>query len=57
MNSAIVSVCFIVLVLFFSSLAGFAFAKYKFPGRGVLFVFLLATIMLPAQVTYIPLSS
>lgn len=55
MNSAIVSVCFIALVLFFSSLAGFAFAKYKFPGRSALFVFLLATIMLPAQVTYIPL--
>jgi len=42
-------------VLFFSSLAGFAFAKYRFPGRNGLFVFLLATIMLPAQVTYIPL--
>jgi cellobiose transport system permease protein len=54
-NSAIVSVCFIFLVLFFSSLAGFAFAKYRFPGRNVLFVFLLATIMLPPQVTYIPL--
>ena len=38
-----------------SSLAGFAFAKYRFPGRNVLFVFLLATIMLPPQVTYIPL--
>jgi ABC-type glycerol-3-phosphate transport system permease component len=55
LNSAIVSVCFIGLVLFFSSLAGFAFAKYSFPGRNVLFVFLLATIMLPPQVTYIPL--
>jgi cellobiose transport system permease protein len=55
LNSAIVSTCFIGLVLFFSSLAGFAFAKYSFPGRNVLFVFLLATIMLPPQVTYIPL--
>ena len=55
LNTAIVSVSYIVLILFFSSLAGFAFAKYRFPGRGVLFVFLLATIMLPPQVTYIPL--
>ena len=55
LNSGIVSVIFIILILFFSSLAGFAFAKYKFPGRNVLFVFLLATIMLPPQVTYIPL--
>jgi len=55
LNSAIVSVSYIVLILFLSSLAGFAFAKYKFPGRNVLFVGLLATIMLPPQVTYIPL--
>jgi ABC-type glycerol-3-phosphate transport system permease component len=54
-NSSIVSVIFIALIIFFSSVAGFAFAKYKFPGRNVLFVALLATIMLPPQVTYIPL--
>ena len=55
LNSTIVSVSYIVLTLFLSSLAGFAFAKYKFPGRNALFVALLATIMLPPQVTYIPL--
>jgi ABC-type glycerol-3-phosphate transport system permease component len=55
LNSTIVSVSYIVLILFLSSLAGFAFAKYRFPGRDVLFVTLLATIMLPPQVTYIPL--
>lgn len=55
LNSTVVSVSYIVLILFLASLAGFAFAKYKFPGRNVLFVFLLATIMLPPQVTYIPL--
>ena len=54
-NSAVVSTIFITLIIFFSSVAGFAFAKYKFPGRNVLFVALLATIMLPPQVTYIPL--
>jgi ABC-type glycerol-3-phosphate transport system permease component len=51
LNSTIVSIAFITLIIFFSSLAGFAFAKYKFPGRNILFVFLLATIMLPPQVT------
>jgi ABC-type glycerol-3-phosphate transport system permease component len=55
LNSAIVSIAFIAIVLFLSSLAGFAFAKYKFAGRNVLFVVLLATIMIPAQVTYVPL--
>jgi ABC-type glycerol-3-phosphate transport system permease component len=55
LNSAIVSLLFITLIIFFSSLAGFAFAKYRFPGRNALFIALLATIMLPPQVTYIPL--
>ena len=54
-NSAIVSVIFITLIIFFSSVAGFAFAKYNFPGRNIFFVLLLATIMLPPQVTYVPL--
>ena len=54
-NSSIVSISYITLIIFFSSLAGFAFAKYRFPLRNVLFVALLATIMLPPQVTYIPL--
>lgn len=36
------------------SLAGFAFAKIKFPGRNVLFLIFLATMMVPAAVTLIP---
>jgi ABC-type glycerol-3-phosphate transport system permease component len=54
-NSAVVSIIFITLILLFSSVAGFAFAKYNFPGRNIFFVLLLATIMLPPQVTYVPL--
>ncbi len=54
-NSTVVSVSYVLLILFFSSLAGFAFAKYPFPGRNLLFVLLLATIMLPPQVMYVPL--
>jgi ABC-type glycerol-3-phosphate transport system permease component len=42
------------LVLFFDSLAGFAFAKYKFPGQNFLFGFLLATMMVPGLVMIIP---
>lgn len=41
-------------VLFFASLAGFAFAKRRFPGRDTLFVIMLATMMLPTQITLIP---
>jgi cellobiose transport system permease protein len=40
--------------LFFSSLAGFAFAKRHFPGRDKLFMTMLATMMLPTQATLIP---
>jgi multiple sugar transport system permease protein len=36
------------------SLVAFGFARTRFPGRNVLFVVLLATMMLPAQVTMIP---
>jgi cellobiose transport system permease protein len=40
--------------LFFCSLAGFIFAKRRFPGRDKLFVFMLITMMLPSQITLIP---
>jgi multiple sugar transport system permease protein len=36
------------------SLAAYAFARFRFPGRDLLFVLTLATLMLPAQVTLIP---
>lgn len=36
------------------SLVAFAFARLKFPGRDVLFILMLATMMLPPQVTMIP---
>ncbi len=38
-----------------SALVGYAFARLRFRGRGPLFVLMLATMMLPAQVTIIPL--
>jgi ABC-type glycerol-3-phosphate transport system permease component len=40
--------------LFFSALAGYTFAKRRFPGRDKLFVAMLATMMLPFQATIIP---
>ena len=53
-NSAFVSVCVTVGSLIFNSLAAFGFAKYEFKGRNVLFMCLLATLMIPYQVTMIP---
>ncbi len=43
-----------VLVLFFDSLAAFAFAKYEFPGRNLLFGILLVTFMIPSQLALVP---
>jgi len=43
-----------VLVLFFDSLAAFTFAKYEFPAKRLLFGMLLATFMIPAQLSLVP---
>ncbi|MFN3649796.1 MAG: carbohydrate ABC transporter permease [Armatimonadota bacterium] len=53
-NSVVVSVCITVGSLLLNSLAAFGFAKYEFRGRNVLFMGLLATLMIPYQVTMIP---
>ena len=37
-----------------NAMAGYGFAKFKFKGRGVLFIAVLATMMIPGQVTMIP---
>ncbi|MDT8305678.1 MAG: carbohydrate ABC transporter permease [Anaerolineae bacterium] len=42
------------LSLFFCSLGGYGFAKYRFPGKNVLFAFLLATMIVPFAVTMVP---
>jgi ABC-type glycerol-3-phosphate transport system permease component len=54
-NSAIVATVVTVSVVFFSSLAGFAFAKLKFRGRNGLLLVILATMMIPVQMGIIPL--
>jgi multiple sugar transport system permease protein len=53
-NSAVVAVVTVLSNLVLCSLAGYAFARYRFLGRGLLFVLLLATLMVPFQVTMIP---
>ena len=39
---------------FFCTLAGFAFAKYKFPGKNILFLLVLSSLMLPIETRLIP---
>lgn len=53
-NSATIAVLGTIGVLLSSSIAGFAFAKLDFPGREVLFMCTLATMMIPAAVLLVP---
>lgn len=52
-NSIIVAVVVTTFSVFFNALAGFAFAKFRFRGRDAVFMGILATMMLPGQVTLI----
>jgi cellobiose transport system permease protein len=54
LNSLFIAVVTAVLVVFFDSLAAFVFAKFDFPGKKPLFVILLATFMVPAQLSVVP---
>ncbi|WP_297990650.1 carbohydrate ABC transporter permease [uncultured Anoxybacillus sp.] len=53
-NSLIVASLTTIGVLFFCSLAGFAFAKLQFKGRDKLFTVILITMMIPPQLGLIP---
>ncbi|HEV8526350.1 MAG TPA: carbohydrate ABC transporter permease [Actinomycetes bacterium] len=54
LNSLIVSVLTVISTLVLCSLAGYAFARVRFAGRGLLFIVLMASLMVPFQVTMIP---
>lgn len=53
-NSLLIAVLAATLVTVMSSIVAFGFAYFKFPGRGILFGIVLATMMLPGAVTLVP---
>lgn len=53
-NSVVVSGCIAVGGALLCTLAGFAFAKLRFPGRGILFAVVLIGLTLPVQLAVIP---
>ncbi|MCL4559205.1 MAG: carbohydrate ABC transporter permease [Chloroflexi bacterium] len=53
-NTIFISAATVLGVLVTSTLAGYAFARMSFPGRNLLFVILLATMMVPFEVTLVP---
>jgi cellobiose transport system permease protein len=54
-NSLVVAVITSLSVVFFSTLAGYSFAKLRFRGRGPLLVFVIATMAVPTQLGVVPL--
>lgn len=55
LNSLIVAVFTVIGNVIFAGLAGYAFAKINFRGRNVLFFMILVAMMIPYQVTQVPL--
>jgi multiple sugar transport system permease protein len=55
LNSAVIAIATSLGMVVTAPIAGYAFARLRFPGRNVLFVSLLASLMVPIQVTIIPL--
>jgi multiple sugar transport system permease protein len=53
-NSFYIAAIVVASTLLTCSMAGYAFAKIRFPFRGLVFVLFLATLMIPFQVTIIP---
>lgn len=56
-NSIIATLGTLAIVLPFTSLAAYAFAKLRFPGSNLLFYFFLLSLMIPQGVTAIPIFS
>ncbi len=54
-NSAFVAISSTILVVLTSALAGYSFAKFKYPGRDFLFWTILATMMIPLEAMIVPL--
>lgn len=55
LNSMIVLTVVLVANVVFSLLVGYAFARYRFPGKKILFWLVLATLMIPRQTLMVPL--
>lgn len=53
-NSLIVALMSTISVAFFDSLAGYVFAKYQFPGKRIIFIVFLSSLMVPTEMLLIP---
>jgi len=55
LNSVVVGVAVTLLNIVTCTLAGYSFSKFSYPGRNAAFVIVLATLMVPLEVIYVPL--
>lgn len=54
-NSSLLSIVNVAVTLLFSASAGYGFAKFDFPGKTILFYFVISTMMIPMQILVVPL--
>ncbi|MBU0928206.1 MAG: carbohydrate ABC transporter permease [Spirochaetes bacterium] len=54
LNSAVVAVCTTASVLFFDSLLGYTLSKFSFPGKKIIFLLIISTLMIPTEMLVIP---
>ncbi len=54
LNSVVVTACVTIAQLITCSMAGYAFARLRFPGKRIIFIGFLASMMVPQHVTLIP---
>jgi multiple sugar transport system permease protein len=55
LNSVVVASVVVLFDVFINSMAAYSFARIRFPGRDLVFALVLATLMVPQQVTIVPL--
>lgn len=53
-NSVFIAVVSVVLTVIINLCAGYAFAKLRFPGRNIIFLLIISTLMVPVQVIMVP---
>jgi multiple sugar transport system permease protein len=54
LNSLLVATCVTLSNVFFDGLVGYTLAKFKFPGRSIVFIAILSTLMIPTEMLVIP---
>ena len=54
-NSLVIAIAAVVITVSLNLLCGYAFAKFRFAGRDILFIGVLSALMIPIQVIIVPL--